>query len=106
MENITENKLILNNDTNTSKNNNPHLRNPIILDRFNKHYIQSLKVFIDDKAFKSKVESLPSIKCSVISKFEKMIEKEKNIKKFKNKLKSGNLHEKNNSDSDSNKKGI
>ena len=69
-------------------NNNKYefLNAPILLDEFRKNYLSSLNIFLNDQKFKEKTDSLPVLKSSAISKYEKLIQKEEN-EKAKNKLK-------------------
>ena len=61
-------------------NNNKYefLNAPILLDEFRKNYLSSLNIFLNDKKFKEKTDSLPVLKSSAISKYEKLIQKEEN----------------------------
>ena len=69
-------------------NNNKYefLNAPILLDEFRKNYLSSLNIFLNDKKFKEKTDSLPVLKSSAISKYEKLIQKEEN-ERAKKKLK-------------------
>ena len=69
-------------------NNNKYefLNAPILLDEFRKNYLASLNIFLNDKKFKEKTDSLPVLKSSAISKYEKLIQKEEN-EKHKKRLK-------------------
>ena len=71
-------------------NNNKYefLNAPILLEEFRKNYLSSLNIFLNDKKFKEKTDSLPVLKSSAISKYEKLIQKEENElgkKRLKNK---------------------
>ena len=59
-------------------NNNKYefLNAPILLEDFRNHYLTSLNIFLNDDKFKEKTDSLPSLKSSAISKYEKLIKKE------------------------------
>jgi len=63
-------------------NNNKYefLNAPILLEEFRKNYLSSLNIFLNDKKFKEKTDSLPALKSSAISKYEKLIQKEENEK--------------------------
>ena len=63
-------------------NNNKYefLNAPILLEDFRKNYLSSLNIFLNDEKFKEKTDSLPSLKSSAISKYEKLIKKEQNEK--------------------------
>ena len=63
-------------------NNNKYefLNAPILLDEFRKNYLSSLNIFLNDRKFKEKTDSLPVLKSSAISKYEKLIQKEENEK--------------------------
>ena len=69
-------------------NNNKYefLNAPILLEEFRKNYLSSLNIFLNDKKFKEKTDSLPVLKSSAISKYEKLIQKEEN-ERAKKKLK-------------------
>ena len=66
-------------------NNNKYefLNAPILLDEFRKNYLSSLNIFLSDQKFKEKTDSLPVLKSSAISKYEKLIQKEENEKSKK-----------------------
>ena len=70
-------------------NNNKYefLNAPILLEEFRKKYLSSLNIFLNDKKFKEKTDSLPILKSSAISKYEKLIQKEEN-EKAKKRLKN------------------
>ena len=59
-------------------NNNKYefLNAPILLEDFRNNYLSSLNIFLNDDKFKEKTDSLPSLKSSAISKYEKLIKKE------------------------------
>ena len=56
------------------------LNAPILLEDFRKNYLSSLNIFLNDAKFKEKTDSLPSLKSSAISKYEKLIKKEQSEK--------------------------
>ena len=62
------------------------LNSPILLEEFRKNYLSSLNIFLNDQKFKEKTDSLPALKSSAISKYEKLIKKEQ-IEKSKQRLK-------------------
>ena len=62
------------------------LNGPILLEEFRKNYLSSLNIFLNDQKFKEKTDSLPALKSSAISKYEKLIKKEQ-IEKAKHGLK-------------------
>ena len=62
------------------------LNAPILLEEFRKNYLSSLNIFLNDDKFKEKTDSLPALKSSAISKYEKLIKKEQ-IEKSKQRLK-------------------
>ena len=70
-------------------NNNKYefLNAPILLEDFRKNYLSSLNIFLNDQKFKEKTDSLPALKSSAISKYEKLIQKEEN-EKAKKRLKT------------------
>ena len=77
-------------------NNNKYefLNAPILLEEFRKNYLSSLNIFLNDKKFKEKTDSLPVLKSSAISKYEKLIQKEENElgkKRLKNKRNNSTL---------------
>jgi hypothetical protein len=58
--------------------NNPkyhYLYDPKIVEKNNKNYLTTLKLYLDDTNFKEKVTHLPEIKSATTIKFEKIIEK-------------------------------
>ena len=61
-------------------NNNKYefLNAPILLDEFRKNYLSSLNIFLNDQKFKEKTDSLPVLKSSAISKYEKLIQNKLN----------------------------
>ena len=70
-----------------------YLNAPCLIDDFKKSYLASLNIFLNDDKFKEKTDSLPILKSSAITKYEKLISKEEAeiIKKRKLKLKNKNL---------------
>lgn len=70
-----------------ANNKNNYLNDPEIIQKFKKSYLTSLNVFLDDSSFKEKITSLPKLKSTTISKFEKMFDKikEQNKENEKNK---------------------
>ena len=76
-------------------NNNKYefLNAPILLEDFRNNYLSSLNIFLNDDKFKEKTDSLPFLKSSAITKYEKLISKEEAeiMKKRKLKLKAKNL---------------
>ena len=70
-----------------------YLNAPCLIDDFKKSYLTSLNIFLNDDKFKEKTDSLPILKSSAITKYEKLISKEEAeiIKKRKLKLKNKNL---------------
>ena len=70
-----------------------YLNAPCLIDGFKKSYLASLNIFLNDDKFKEKTDSLPILKSSAITKYEKLISKEEAeiIKKRKLKLKNKNL---------------
>ena len=59
-------------------NNNKYefLNAPVLLEDFRQNYLSSLNIFLNDDKFKEKTDSLPSLKSSAISKYEKLLQKE------------------------------
>ena len=70
-----------------------YLNAPCLIEDFKKNYLTSLNIFLNDDKFKEKTDSLPFLKSSAITKYEKLILKEEAelMKKRKLKLKSKNL---------------
>ena len=70
-----------------------YLNAPCLIENFKKKYLTSLNIFLDDDKFKEKTDSLPILKSSAITKYEKLISKEEAeiLKKRKLKLKNKNL---------------
>ena len=64
-----------------------YLNAPCLLENFKKTYLASLNVFLNDDKFNQKVENLPQLKSSTITKYEKLIFKEEQEKLKKNKKK-------------------
>ena len=64
-----------------------YLNAPCLLENFKNTYLTSLNVFLNDDKFKQKVENLPQLKSSTITKYEKLIFKEEQEKLKKNKKK-------------------
>jgi hypothetical protein len=60
-----------------------YMNNPILLEKFSKSYLNSLRVYLDDNSFKQKSSSLPKINTIMITKLEKMIDREEKDKKRK-----------------------
>ena len=63
------------------------LNAPILLEEFRNKYLSSLNIFLNDDKFKEKTDSLPSLKSSTISKYEKLINKEQKEKEKKRRYK-------------------
>ena len=68
-----------------------YLNAPCLLEDFKSNYLTSLNIFLNDDKFKEKTDSLPVLKSSAITKYEKLISKEegeilKKKSKIKNKL--------------------
>ena len=53
-----------------------YLNAPILLENFKQTYLTSLNVFLNDDKFQQKVSTLPILKSSAITKYEKIIAKE------------------------------
>jgi len=70
-----------------------YLNAPSLIEDFKKSYLTSLNIFLNDDKFKAKTDSLPILKSSAITKYEKLITKEEaeRIKKRKLNLKNKNL---------------
>ena len=70
-------------------NNNKYefLNAPILLEEFRNKYLSSLNIFLNDEKFKEKTDSLPSLKSSTISKYEKLIVREQKDKEKKKRYK-------------------
>ena len=70
-----------------------YLNAPCLIETFKKNYLTSLNIFLNDEKFKEKTDSLPILKSSAITKYEKLISKEEAeiLKKRKLKLKNKNL---------------
>ena len=64
-----------------------YLNAPCLLENFKNTYLASLNVFLNDDKFNQKVENLPQLKSSTITKYEKLIFKEEQEKLKKNKKK-------------------
>ena len=62
------------------------LNAPILLEDFRQNYLSSLNIFLNDDKFKEKTDSLPSLKSSAISKYEKLLQKELKEKAKKRKF--------------------
>ena len=71
-----------------------YLNAPCLIDDFKKSYLASLNIFLNDDKFKEKTDSLPILKSSAITKYEKLISKEEAelIKKRKLNLKKKAKH--------------
>ena len=69
-----------------------YLNAPCLIEDFRKTYLTSLNIFLNDDKFKAKTDSLPILKSSAITKYEKLISKEEAelIKKRKLNLKNKN----------------
>ena len=63
------------------------LNAPILLEEFRNKYLSPLNIFLNDDKFKEKTDSLPSLKSSTISKYEKLINKEQKEKEKKRRYK-------------------
>ena len=76
-----------------NKTKSEYLNAPCLIEDFKKNYLTSLNIFLNDDKFKEKTDSLPFLKSSAITKYEKLISKEEAelMKKRKLKLKSKNL---------------
>ena len=57
-----------------------YLNDPYLLENFKKTYLSSLNVFLNDAKFTQKVATLPALKSSTITKYEKLIHKEEQEK--------------------------
>ena len=70
-----------------------YLNAPCLIEDFKKSYLTSLNIFLNDDKFKAKTDSLPILKSSAITKYEKLITKEEaeRIKKRKLNLKNKKL---------------
>ena len=70
-----------------------YLNAPCLIEDFKKNYLTSLNIFLNDEKFKEKTDSLPILKSSAITKYEKLISKEEAeiLKKRKLKLKNKKL---------------
>ena len=64
-----------------------YLNAPCLLENFKNTYLASLNVFLNDDKFNQKVENLPQLKSSTITKYEKLIFKKEQEKQKKNKKK-------------------
>ena len=53
-----------------------YLNAPCLIEDFKKSYLTSLNIFLNDEKFKEKTDSLPILKSSAITKYEKLISKE------------------------------
>ena len=75
------------------KSKDEYLNAPCLIEDFKKNYLTSLNIFLNDEKFKEKTDSLPILKSSAITKYEKLISKEEAeiLKKRKLKLKNKNL---------------
>lgn len=63
-----------------------YLNAPCLLEDFKQTYLTSLNIFLNDEKFKEKTDSLPVLKSSAITKYEKLIAKEES-ERLKNKAK-------------------
>ena len=64
-----------------------YLNSPSLLEDFKSNYLNSLNIFLNDEKFKEKTDSLPVLKSSAITKYEKLISKEQaEMLKLKNKM--------------------
>ena len=66
-----------------------YLNAPCLLEDFKSNYLTSLNIFLNDQKFKEKTDSLPVLKSSAITKYEKLISKEE-AEKLKKKSKDKN----------------
>ena len=57
-----------------------YLNDPYLLENFKNTYLASLNVFLNDSKFSQKVATLPALKSSTITKYEKLIHKEEQEK--------------------------
>ena len=82
MNNLYFNKIFFTNKkmdkTKTAKYE--YLNDPYLLENFKKTYLSSLNVFLNDAKFTQKVATLPALKSSTITKYEKLIHKEEQEK--------------------------
>lgn len=53
-----------------------YLNAPCLLEKFKQTYLTSLNVFLNDEKFQNKISTLPLLKSSAITKYEKILEKE------------------------------
>ena len=69
-----------------------YLNAPCLIEDFKKKYLTALNIYLNDDKFKEKTDSLPILKSSAITKYEKLISKEEAelMKKRKLKLKNKN----------------
>lgn len=82
-------------DLTEEKGTSYHLSNPVIVEKFVKGYLSSLRVYMDDDAYKTKSMTLPKICSSAVTRFEKAIEKdqkEASIRKKENNMKNSDMH--------------
>jgi hypothetical protein len=71
-------------DAETLNKKQKYLHNPCLTEKFTKNYLGNLNIYLDKKRYKDKIESLPSLQSTTITKLEKLIEREKNYGKNKN----------------------
>ena len=57
-----------------------YLNDPYLLENFKNTYLASLNIFLNDEKFTQKVATLPALKSSTITKYEKLIQKEEQEK--------------------------
>ena len=58
-----------------------YLNDPLVVEKFNKNYLSSLQIYLDDKSYAFKISQLPGLKSATTVKYEKMVEKEHEMKK-------------------------
>jgi hypothetical protein len=58
-----------------------YLNDPLVVEKFNKNYLSSLQIYLDDKSYAYKISQLPGLKSATTVKYEKMVEKEHEMKK-------------------------
>ena len=57
-----------------------YLKSPCLIEDFKNNYLASLNIFLNDEKFQEKAESLPLLKSSAITKYEKIIAKKESEK--------------------------
>ncbi len=86
-----KNKLIIIKMEENKTDKYEYLNAPCLLENFKNTYLTSLNVFLNDDKFNQKVENLPQLKSSTITKYEKLIFKEEQEKLKKNKKKKRSI---------------